>query len=146
MYMFHQAVLHIMLLLVLAASTVSCLFYLMNFMLCTLLLFLLRLQVLLGYRLQWPRPTAKALMSAALAYYIATRLLQTVMVLYMIIGWASYPAARTTPAVIVVATLFGTFSVIQAYTLVIYRAIGQKLGKNKKVSDYAADGAAAEEA
>jgi uncharacterized membrane protein YqjE len=104
------------------------------------------LQVLLGYRLQWPRRTTKALMSAALAYYIATRLLQTVMVLYMIIGWASYPAVRTTPAFIVVATLFGAFSVIQAYTLVIYRAISKKLGTDTKGSQLAADAAAGEEA
>jgi hypothetical protein len=84
-------------------------------------------QVLLGYRLQWPRRATKALLCFALVYYIATRLLQTVMVLYMIIGWASYPAVRTTAAFIVVATLFGAFSVIQGYTLVIYRAIGRKL-------------------
>jgi uncharacterized membrane protein YqjE len=85
------------------------------------------MQVLLGYRLHWPRRTTQRLLYFALAYYITTRLLQTVMVLYMIIGWASYPAVRTTAAFIVVATLFGAFSVIQGYTLVIYRAVGRKL-------------------
>jgi hypothetical protein len=83
--------------------------------------------VLLGYLLHCPRRTTQRLLYFALAYYIATRLLQTVMVLYMIIGWASYPAVRTTAAFIVSATLFGAFSIIQGYTLVIYRAIGRKL-------------------
>jgi uncharacterized membrane protein YqjE len=106
------------------------------------------MQVLLGYRLQWPRRATKALLSFSMVYYIATRLLQTVMVMYMIIGWASYPAVRTTAAFIVVATMFGAFSVIQAYTLVIYRAIGHKLsreGKENKDVESVAD-AAAEEA
>jgi hypothetical protein len=85
-------------------------------------------------------------MSFSLVYYVATRLLQTVMVLYMIIGWAGYPAVRATPAFIVVATLFGAFSVIQAYTLVIYRAIGRKLARNNKSIPFAAEEAAAEEA
>jgi hypothetical protein len=85
------------------------------------------LQVLLGYRLSWPRRTTQLLLYFALVYYVATRILQTVMVMYMIIGWARYPAVRTTAAFIVVATLFGAFSVIQGYTLVIYRAIGRKL-------------------
>jgi hypothetical protein len=111
-------------------------------LLLLLLLHCQRLQVLLGYRLQWPCRTTKALMSAALAYHIATRLLQTVMVLYMIIGWASYAAVRTTPAFIVVATLFGALSVIQAYTLVIYCAIGSKL--NKPLTDTAGQISAAE--
>ncbi|WIA14482.1 hypothetical protein OEZ85_003004 [Tetradesmus obliquus] len=102
--------------------------------------------VLLGYRLKWPQRTTKSLMTFALGYYTITRLLQTAMVLYMIIVWAGYPAVRTTPAFIVVATLFGAFSVIQAYTLVIYRAIGRKLGENKKGDQLADDETAAEEA
>lgn len=104
------------------------------------------LQVLLGYRLKWPQRTTKSLMTFALGYYIITRLLQTAMVLYMIIVWAGYPAVRTTPAFIVVATLFGAFSVIQAYTLVIYHAIGRKLGDSKKGDQLADDETAAEEA
>jgi hypothetical protein len=103
------------------------------------------LQVLLGYRLSWPRRATRALLSFSIVYYIATRLLQTVMVVYMIIGWASYPAVRMTAAFIVVASMFGAFSVIQAYTLVIYCAIGRKLSMEGKGIDSSAD-AAAEEA
>lgn len=104
------------------------------------------LQVLLGYRLKWPRRTVRALLSFALVYYIATRLLQTVMVLYMVIGWASYPAVHATAAFIVVAILFGAFSVIQGYTLVIYRAIGRKLSRDEKGNGCSANEAVAEEA
>ncbi|KAF6265679.1 hypothetical protein COO60DRAFT_1477849 [Scenedesmus sp. NREL 46B-D3] len=102
--------------------------------------------VLLGYRLKWPRRTVRALLSFALVYYIATRLLQTVMVLYMVIGWASYPAVHATAAFIVVAILFGAFSVIQGYTLVIYRAIGRKLSRDEKGNGCSANEAVAEEA
>jgi hypothetical protein len=84
---------------------------------------------LLAYRLQWPAKAARGILRGACVWYVITRLVQTVLLVYMIVGFARMPAVRYTPEFIVTSILCGAFSVIQAYTLVIYRAIDVKLGR-----------------
>lgn len=82
---------------------------------------------LVFYRLQVPRKYTISMLGLSCAWYTLTRVLQTVLLLYMIIGWAMNPAVKYTPAFIITAILCGAFTVIQAYTLVIYKAIGVKV-------------------
>jgi hypothetical protein len=83
--------------------------------------------VLLAYRLQWPKRLSLCLMWVAWCWYILTRLLQSVLLLYPIVVWASNPAVRFTPAFIFVSALCAALTLVQAYTLVIYRGIWRKL-------------------
>ena len=83
--------------------------------------------VLLGYRLIWPPKPTLRLLWFACCWYLLTRVLQTVMLLYMIIKWASYPAVKHDPAFIVTAVICGLLTVLQLYTVVVYKGIGRKL-------------------
>eukprot|EP00775_Hariotina_reticulata_P004191 gene4191-4439_t len=85
--------------------------------------------VLVGYRLGFPVKLSKLLVWLACSWYVLTRVMQTVVLLYMIIKWAAVPDVRRSAPFIVVSVLFCIFTVIQAYTLVIYTAIGRKLGR-----------------
>jgi hypothetical protein len=99
--------------------------------------------VLVMYRLQAPRRLTLGALYWASAWYIATRLVQTVLLLYPIISWAFIPAVATTPAFIITAIMCGAFTVIQAYTLVIYKAIGVKLMRKQAPGSVTAAAAAA---
>jgi hypothetical protein len=90
--------------------------------------------VLVMYRLQAPRRLTLGALYWACGWYIATRIVQTVLLLYPIISWAFIPAVATTPAFIITAVFCGAFTVIQAYTLVIYKAIGIKLLRQESAS------------
>jgi hypothetical protein len=84
---------------------------------------------LLAYRLQWPAKTARAILRGGCVWYVLTRLLQTVILVYMIVSFAGMSAVRYEFGFVITAVLCGAFSVIQAYTLVIYRAMDVKLTK-----------------
>jgi hypothetical protein len=84
---------------------------------------------LLAYRLQWPAKTARTILRGACVWYILTRLLQTVILVYMIVSFAGMPTVRYEFGFVITAVLCGAFTFIQAYTLVIYRAMDVKLTK-----------------
>lgn len=92
---------------------------------------------LVAYRLQWRPSFTRALMCVAVAWYVVTRVFQTVVVTYMIAGFAIMGVVRGDAAVITTAVMFGAFSAIQAYTLVIYYAMYRKVGR--KSTDGSAD-------
>ena len=83
---------------------------------------------LIGYRLEWPARSTRGILRGACAWYIVTRVFQTVLLVYLIVGFAGMPAVRYTYEFIITAILCRAFTVIQAYTLVIYRAMDVKLG------------------
>lgn len=82
---------------------------------------------LLGYRLAWRPSLTRAILCGACVWYVLTRIFQTVVISYMIWGFAQMAAIKTTPEFIVTGLLFGAFTIIQAYTLVIYHAIYVKV-------------------
>jgi hypothetical protein len=83
--------------------------------------------VLLAYRLKWPRRLSLGFMWVAWVWYILTRFLQSVLLLYPIVVWAGNPAVRFTPAFVFVSALCAALTLVQAYTLVIYRGIWRRL-------------------
>lgn len=68
-----------------------------------------------------------------------TRVFQTVVLAYMIAGFAGMPSLCYTYEFIVVSILCGAFTVVQAYTLLIYRAIDVKLGKKLAAAGHTQD-------
>jgi hypothetical protein len=88
--------------------------------------------VLVMYRLQAPRRLTLGALYWASAWYIATRLVQTVLLLYPIISWAFIPAVRGSPGYIITSVMCGVLTVIQVYTLSIYKVIGVKLLKQQR--------------
>jgi hypothetical protein len=80
----------------------------------------------IAYRLRWRASLTCAIVGCASIWYILTRVAQTVMIMYMIIGFAQMSAVKSDPAFIATAVLFGAFTVIQVYTLVIYYAMYRK--------------------
>lgn len=82
---------------------------------------------LVAYRLQWRQSVTLAIVSTACVWYLLTRVIQTAFVGYMIIAFARMPNVRHTTEFIVTALLFGAFTFIQAYTLVIYHSIYRKV-------------------
>lgn len=82
---------------------------------------------LVSYRLRWPPRFTQAVLRFAVVWYLLTRIFQTVVLGYMIVGFAGMPGVKHTPAFIVTAVLCGVLTVIQAYTLVIYLAIDRKV-------------------
>lgn len=84
---------------------------------------------LLAHRLCWPPGLARGILRGACGWYILTRLVQTVFLVFMIVKFAAIPAINKSYEFIVTAVLCGALTVIQAYTLVIYRAIDAKLSK-----------------
>jgi hypothetical protein len=87
---------------------------------------------LLAYRLRWNKTFTQIILQVACAWYILTRLFQTVLISYMIYAFAGMSAIRYAPEFILTALLFGAFTIIQAYTLVIYYAMYKKVcsGRN----------------
>jgi hypothetical protein len=81
----------------------------------------------MSYRLQWPARFTQTVLRGAMVWYVLTRIFQSIILLYMIAGFATMPAVRSTPAFIVVSILCCVLTVIQAYTLVIYRAVDRKV-------------------
>eukprot|EP00878_Enallax_costatus_P015634 GHUV01016379.1.p1 GENE.GHUV01016379.1~~GHUV01016379.1.p1 ORF type:complete len:202 (+),score=24.14 GHUV01016379.1:30-608(+) len=84
---------------------------------------------LLAYRLEFPSKLARFILVSACGWYVITRVLQTIMLVYMIVGWVYDPAVSCTPAFILTSLMCGAFTVIQAYTIVIYRGIWSKLAE-----------------
>lgn len=92
---------------------------------------------LLAYRLEFPKRLALPILWVGCAWYVLTRVFQTALLGYMIIGWANHPAVNHTPAYVVTSLLCGAFTVIQAYTLVIYKGIWHRIqtrGKHSAVT------------
>jgi hypothetical protein len=90
---------------------------------------------LLGYRLRWNVTFTRTVLRFACVWYIATRVFQTVVIMYMIAGFARMPAIRYAPEFVITSLLFGAFTIIQAYTLVIYHAIYRKVCGGSFVDD-----------
>lgn len=84
---------------------------------------------LLAYRLLWQPKVARIILRSACTWYVLTRIMQTVLLVYMITSYAQLGAVRLAPEFIVTAIFCGAFTFIQAYTLVIYRAMDVNLGK-----------------
>jgi len=84
---------------------------------------------LLAYRLQWPPRLARGILRGACVWYVITRIVQTVILVYMIVRIAGMPAINRLYEFVIVAVLCGAFTVIQVYTLVIYRAMDVKLSR-----------------
>jgi len=82
---------------------------------------------LMSYRLQWPAAVTRVVLRISCAWYVITRVFQTAILVYMIVGFARMPHIRLTGEFIVTAILCAAFTFIQAYTLVIYRSIDRKL-------------------
>lgn len=82
---------------------------------------------LLGYRLRWNVAFTRTTLRFACAWYVLTRIFQTIVIMYMVVGFARMPAIRYKPEFVITSLLFGAFTVIQAYTLVIYQAIYRKV-------------------
>ena len=98
--------------------------------------------VLIGYRLRLDVRFTTAMLWLGCGWYALTRVVQTAMLATMIIGWARNPAVNRTPAFLFTTVLCGAFTVIQAYTLVIYHNIGKRL-RNRRATALAAGTAAA---
>lgn len=90
---------------------------------------------LLGYRLRWNVTFTRTVLRFACVWYIATRVFQTIVIMYMIAGFARMPAIRYAPEFVITSLLFGAFTIIQAYTLVIYHAIYRKVCGSSFVDD-----------
>jgi hypothetical protein len=93
---------------------------------------------LLAYRLQWRPKVARIILRSACVWYVITRVMQTVLLVYMITHYAQLGAVRLKPEFIVTSIFCGAFTFIQAYTLVIYRAMDVKLGQRLAGSEAAA--------
>jgi hypothetical protein len=89
---------------------------------------------LLAYRLRWNQAFTRVILQVACGWYILTRLFQTVVISYMIYAFAGMSAIRYAPEFILTALLFGAFTVIQAYTLVIYYAIYKRVCSGRSAS------------
>lgn len=96
--------------------------------------------VLIGYRLHLDVRFTTAMLWLGCGWYALTRLVQSAMLATMIVGWSRNPAVNRTPAFLFTTVLCGAFTVIQAYTLVIYHGIGQRV-RNRAAAP-AAGGAA----
>eukprot|EP00878_Enallax_costatus_P038439 GHUV01043673.1.p1 GENE.GHUV01043673.1~~GHUV01043673.1.p1 ORF type:complete len:423 (+),score=82.42 GHUV01043673.1:253-1521(+) len=83
--------------------------------------------VLVSYRLKLNVTFSKLMLYTSCIWYVLTRVFQTVVLVYMIVCWATNPSVKLTPGFIITSMLCGAFTVIQAYTLVIYRAMGRKI-------------------
>lgn len=90
---------------------------------------------LVGYRLVWKESITRAILCVACAWYVLTRVFQTVVIAYMIWGCAQLGSVKSMPEFIITSLLFGAFTVIQAYTLVIYYAIYRKLCRPAQKAD-----------
>lgn len=84
---------------------------------------------LVAYRLQWQPSLTRALMCVATAWYVATRVFQTVVVTYMIVGFAGLGAMQGNAALITGSVMFCAFTAIQVYTVFIYYAMYRKVSK-----------------
>lgn len=85
---------------------------------------------LVAYRLQWQPSLTRALVRVATAWYVATRVFQTVVVTYMIVGFAGLGAMQGNAALITASVMFGAFTAIQVYTVFIYYAMYRKVRKD----------------
>lgn len=84
--------------------------------------------VLVAYRLRfWSRRTTRIVLRAACAWYAATRVLQTIMLAYMVSHHLAVPSIRSSPAFITITTLSAAFTAFQVLTLHIYRGMDCKL-------------------
>jgi hypothetical protein len=82
---------------------------------------------LLAYRLRWHVRFTRSMLTFACFWYVVTRIFQTIVIMYMVVGFAGMPAIKASPELIITALLFGAFTVIQMYTLVIYHAIYRRV-------------------
>jgi hypothetical protein len=99
--------------------------------------------VLLAYRLKFPVKFSLGMLWWACSWYVITRIMQTIILMYMIIGWSMNPATKHDGAFIATSVLCGILTVIQVYTLHIYRGIGLKLLGRAPASELADDASAA---
>lgn len=98
---------------------------------------------LLAYRLQWQPSAARAILRGACAWYVVTRVMQTVLLVYMVVSCATIPAVRLAPEFLITAIMCAAFTFIQAYTLVIYRGMDVRLGDRLAAAATAATAGAA---
>ena len=99
--------------------------------------------VLLAYRLKFPVNFSLGMLWGACGWYVVTRVMQTIILMYMIVGWAQNPAVKYDRAFIATSVLCGILTVIQFYTLHIYKGIREKLLGCAPASVSAEDAAAA---
>lgn len=97
--------------------------------------------VLVSYRLKLHVTFTKAVLYTSCIWYTLTRVFQTIVLVYMIVCWAANPDVKLTPGFIITSMLCGAFTVIQAYTLVIYRAMGLKINRRGNAGDCGLDSA-----
>jgi hypothetical protein len=87
---------------------------------------------LLAYRLRVPIGLSRTILRGAVAWYVATRVLQTAILGYMVAHLAYLPQINREPAFIATAVMCAALTVIQAYTVAIYVDIDRKLGKQQQ--------------
>lgn len=87
---------------------------------------------LLAYRLRAPARLARGMLRGALVWYVLTRLAQTAILGYILTGLALLPHINRDPAFIATAGMCVALTVIQAYTVSIYRGIDRKMGKQQQ--------------
>lgn len=82
---------------------------------------------LVAHRLRWGALITRAILRAACVWYVLTRIFQTVVLIYMIQGFAQMPAVKWRAEFIVVVIICVVLTAVQGYTLVIYKHIDAKL-------------------
>jgi hypothetical protein len=87
---------------------------------------------LLAYRLRVPVRFARGVLRGALVWYVLTRIAQTAILGYILAGLALLPQINREPAFIATAAMCAALTVIQAYTVGIYRGIDRKMGKQQQ--------------
>jgi hypothetical protein len=85
---------------------------------------------LIAYRLQWRPSLTRGLMCGATAWYVVTRIFQTVVVTYMIVGFAGLGVMKGNAALITASVMFGAFTAIQVYTVFIYYSMYRKVRRD----------------
>jgi hypothetical protein len=84
--------------------------------------------MLLSRRLQWGLRCTRALLYGSVTVYVVSRVFQIVLLVYMIVGLAGYPAVAATPEFGLLCALYlGYATVGSLANMFIYRGIGAKL-------------------
>lgn len=80
---------------------------------------------LVGYRLKWNAKFVRATLAVGIVWYCLTRVVQTVLILWLMIGCE--PGVRLTAGFIITAIVACALTLVQVYTLFIYKGVWVKL-------------------
>jgi hypothetical protein len=84
---------------------------------------------LLAWRLELPARHTRRLLGVSVAWYVLTRLFQLVVLVYMVVGFATLPSFRRTRGFFIESVIYLMICVGSVLTLLAYRTIGASLAE-----------------